>query len=93
MNHIDGFTQAKQTNIKVCDGCHKRCKFDATEINGRYYPTFVTAIPTIITQYIDQNGAVRHISSHNLPGLGTKLQAIVQSRQIAQLCDFYQKTK
>lgn len=89
MKYIDGFTQEKQNNIKVCNGCKIHCTIDATNMNGRFYPTFITSIPTVITNYIDENGIIHHISSNTLPGLDTKEQAIVQARRIAKLCDNY----
>lgn len=89
MEYIDGFTQEKQTNIKKCNGCKIGCKIDAVTLHGRYYPSFTTAIPTIVNSYIDKNGKHHFITSNNLPGLGTKSQAIKLAHRIAKLCDHY----
>ena len=81
------FTQSKQANIAMCNGCSEQCKLGAQRVkntngNFTFYPTI--ASEPIIT-YIDANGQ----SQMGIIQTPFVSDVIEKARCIAQLCDKY----
>ena len=89
------FTQEKETNIKVCTGCDKRCEFGfsveefTTTANGmtmHYETTYPTLAGKIIRSYKDRFGRSHNTGSDIVNGkiLSTMQEVNVQWRQLIQ---------
>ena len=86
------FTQEKQKNIAICDGCDKKCKLGARAIKNscghHHYPTIGGKI---IKNFIDANGHKQ--SAVVIDIYIDTFTTIKKAREIAKLCDHYQKSK